>query len=175
VRHEQRVSGGNDVRLWGCQLSIVFEFGREPGNRRQQACCRSSQLLCRPHEQPWRRAITGSEQRQQWGASTLLRHTLGRWVGRRGDPGVAAFLPHRDGRWREIGIGEGTDGDGDNFGKAGVLPVDRGAAYRAEAIREDIAALGLARPLGGLAGKGDLVPMVARLVADHGARATLAL
>src|SRR5262249_23920412 len=32
-----------------------------------------------------------------------------------------------------------------------------------------------ARPLGGLAGKGDLVPVKARLIADHSARATLAL
>ena len=75
---------------------------------------------------------TGCEQRQQSGASTLRRHTLGRWVGRRGDPGVAAFLPHRDGRRREIGIGEGADRDGNNFWKASVLPLDRGTAHRAE-------------------------------------------
>jgi len=88
---------------------------------------------------------------------------------------VPAFLPNRDGRRWKIGIGEGADGHGNQIGKAGVLPIERGAAHRAEAISKHVPALGRARPLARLTGNGDLVPAKPRLVADHGAGAALAL
>src|SRR4029078_577120 len=60
-------------------------------------------------------------------------------------------------------------------GKAFALPVNGGAAGRAEVEGQCVAALGLARPGGGLAGEGDLLAAGARLVAEHGAGAALAL
>lgn len=67
--------------------------------------------------------------------SSLISHAHRRWVGRRGDPEMATLLPHRDGRCREVGIGEGSDGDGNHLRKAGVFPVDGGAAHRTETER----------------------------------------
>src|SRR5262249_26165619 len=105
----------------------------------------------------------------------LLWHALGRRLRRQGDPGVAALLPHRDG-WRgEIRVREVADGNSDVSGKAFVLPVDGGAACRAEIKGKRVAAFGCPHPRRSFTGGGDLLTGEARLVADHGAGAALAL
>ena len=109
-----------------------------------------------------------------WLASSLLHFALRDWVRRRGDPRVAAFLPHRDGRRWEIRISKGADGDGNQIGKAAIFPIYRGATHRAEAIRQDVAALGRAGPFGGRSADSKLRSAKARLIADYGACATLA-
>src|ERR1700719_2940856 len=60
-------------------------------------------------------------------------------------------------------------GNCDVSGKAVVLPVDCGAACRAEMKGQCAATFGSPRPSCGLTGKGDLVELKTRLVADHGA------
>src|SRR6185295_9126781 len=90
-------------------------------------------------------------------------------------PGVAGFLPVGEGGRREGGVGEGADGDGDIARKALAIPVDGGAAHGVDVVGEHDAAFGLARPRGGLAGEGDLLAAEARLVAEDGAGAALAL
>src|SRR5215831_8105027 len=69
------------------------------------------------------RTCYGQMQRPK--ASPLLCLALRRWVGRQGDPGVPAFLPDRDGRRWEIGIGEGADGNRNHVRKACVFPIER--------------------------------------------------
>jgi hypothetical protein len=64
----------------------------------------------------------GMVRRQPLVWSPLLRHAFGRRVGRQGDPGVTRFLPHRDARRGEIGVGEVADGNGDVSRKALALP-----------------------------------------------------
>src|SRR5262245_27455021 len=71
-------------------------------------------------------------------------------------------------------VSKGADGDGNQIGKAAVLPIDRGATHRAEAIRQGIAALGRAGPRGGLPGESNLRPAKACLIADHSTGAALA-
>lgn len=88
---------------------------------------------------------------------------------------MAALLPHRDRRCREGRIGESADGDGDVAREAFARPIHRGATHRTEAERQRIAACGCARPLRHRAGEGDLVAGKARLVAEHGTGAPLAL
>jgi hypothetical protein len=66
--------------------------------------------------------------------SPLLRHALGRRIGRQGHPGVARLLPHPDGRRGEIRIGEVADGNGDVSRKAFSLPVNGGPACRRRSI-----------------------------------------
>ena len=88
---------------------------------------------------------------------------------------MAGLFPDGDRGRRKIRLGKGADGDGDVAGKALALPVDRGAAGRAEVEGERIATLSRARPRSGLTGEGDLLTAEARLVADHSARAALAL
>jgi len=116
---------------------------------------------------PWQR-ITGC-------FSPLLRHALGRRIGRQGHPGVARLLPHPDGRRGEIRIGEVADGNGDVSRKAFALPVNGGPARRTEMKGQRVAAFGRPHPRRGLTGEGDLLAAKARLVADHGPGATLAL
>src|SRR4029077_9703656 len=102
-------------------------------------------------------------------------HVLGRRLRWQGDPGVTRLLPHRD-VWRwEIRIGEVADGDSNVSGKALVLPVHRGAACRAEVKGQRVATLGCSHPRRSFTGDGDLLTREARLVADHGASAALAL
>lgn len=88
---------------------------------------------------------------------------------------MAGLLPHRDGRRRESRVGESADGDSDVSGKAFTLPVDGGAAYRTEMKGQCVAAFGFPRPRRSLTGEGYLLAAEARLVADHGAGAALAL
>src|SRR6266853_2023961 len=107
--------------------------------------------------------------------SFLLRHAFRRRVGRQGNPGVARLLPHRDGRRGEIRVGEVADGNGDVSRKGFALPVDGGAACRTEMKGERVAAFGCPHPRRSLTGEGDLLAAEARLVADHGAGAALAL
>jgi ABC-type multidrug transport system ATPase subunit len=56
-----------------------------------------------------------------------------------------------------------------------ALPVDRGAARRTEMKRQRVAAFGCPHPRRSLTCESDLLAVEARLVADHGARAALAL
>src|SRR5262249_38031906 len=107
--------------------------------------------------------------------SPLLRHALGRRVRRQGEPGVARLLPHRDGRRGEIRVGEVADGNGDGSRKAFALPVDGGAARRTEMKGQRVATVGCPQPRRRLTGEGDLLAAEARLVADRGASAALAL
>ena len=88
---------------------------------------------------------------------------------------MAAFLPHRDRRRREGRVGEGADGNSDVAGKPFAGPIHGGATHRTEAEGQRIAACGRARPLRRCAGEGDLLAGKARLVAEHGASAPLAL
>src|SRR5262249_17732940 len=107
--------------------------------------------------------------------SILLGRALG-WCARwQGDPGMTCLLPHRDGRRREIRIGEGTDGNRDVSGKTFALPVDRGTACRTEMKGQRVAALGRPRPRRRVARDGHLFAAEACLVADHCAGAALAL
>jgi hypothetical protein len=101
----------------------------------------------------------------------LLRHSRGRSVGRQRDPGVTCLLPHHDDRRREIRVGEVVYGDGDNFGKAFVLPVDGGTAGRTEIESQRVAAFGRPLPRCRVAIEGDLCAAEPRLVADDGAGA----
>src|SRR5262245_55800009 len=94
---------------------------------------------------------------------------------RQGDPGVAGLLPHRDGWRREIRVSEVADGNSDVSGKAFVLPVDGGAACRAKIKGKRVAAFGCPHPRRSFTGDGDLLTGEARLVANHGASAALAL
>jgi hypothetical protein len=88
---------------------------------------------------------------------------------------VARLLPHRDGRRGEIRVGEVADGNGDISRKAFALPVDGGAACRTEMKGQGVAAFGCSHPCRSLTGEGDLLAAEARLVANHGAGAALAL
>src|SRR6266568_5068923 len=97
--------------------------------------------------------VSGGRETQGWGESS---HTPDR---RRG----------------EIRIGEAADGNGDVSRKAFAFPVDSGAACRTEMKGQRVAAFGCPHPRRSLAGEGDLLPAEARLVADHGAGAALAL
>src|SRR5215831_9202915 len=63
----------------------------------------------------------------------------------------------------------------DVSGKAFVLPVDGGAACRAEIKGKRVAAFGCPHPRRSFTGDGDLLTGEARLVANHGAGAALAL
>jgi hypothetical protein len=119
-------------------------------------------------------ALFGGAERDD-GTSALLGRALGWCVRRKNDPGVAGFFPDRDHRRGKIRLGKSADGDGDIARKALTLPVDRGAAGRAEVEGEHIATLGRARPGSGLAGDGDLLAVKPRLIADHGTGAALAL
>src|SRR6516164_3133195 len=107
--------------------------------------------------------------------STLLRHALGRHLRRQGEPGVARLLPHRDRRLREGRVGKSTDGNSDISGKAFVLPVNGRTACRAEMKGQHVAALGYSNPRRSFTGDRDPFTGKACLVADHGARAALAL
>src|SRR5262249_39101655 len=107
--------------------------------------------------------------------SPLLRHALGRRIGRQGEPGGACLLPHRDGRRWEIRVGEVAHGNGDVSRKALGLPVDGGAACRTEMKGQRVATFGCPHPRRRLTGEGDLLAAEARLVADRGASAALAL
>src|SRR5262249_25591887 len=84
-------------------------------------------------------------------------------------------LPHRDGRRGKIRVGEIADGNGDVARKAFALPVYGGAARRTEMKGQRVAAFGCPHPRRSLTGDGDLLAGEARLVADHGACAALAL
>src|SRR5262249_26564285 len=121
----------------------------------------------------WR--VSGQCGRPPVALSPLLCHALGRRLRRQGDPGVAGLLPHRDGWRREIRVGEVADGNSDVSGKAFVLPVDVGAACRAEIKGKRVAAFGCPHPRRSFTGDGDLLTGEARLVANHGASAALAL
>src|SRR5262249_20175326 len=84
-------------------------------------------------------------------------------------------LPHRDGRRGEIWVGEVADGNGDVSKKAFALPVDGGAACRTEIKGQRVATFGCPHPRRRPTGEGDLLAAEARLVADRGASAALAL
>src|SRR5262249_42958780 len=88
---------------------------------------------------------------------------------------MACLLPHRDGRRGEIRVGEVADGNGDVSRKAFALPIDGGSACRTETKGQRVAAFSCPRPRCRLTGEGDLLAAEARLVADHGAGAALAL
>ena len=88
---------------------------------------------------------------------------------------MTRLLPHGNGRRGEIRVREVADGNGEQFGKAFVLPVHGGAAGRTEMKGQRVAAFGFARPRRSLAGDRDLLAAEARLVAEHGAGAALAL
>jgi hypothetical protein len=88
---------------------------------------------------------------------------------------VACLLPHRDGRCREIRVGEVAYGNGDNSRKAFVLPVDSGAAGRTEIESQRVAAFGRPLPRRRFTAEGDLLAAEPRLVAGDGAGAALAL
>src|SRR6516164_4062558 len=80
--------------------------------------------------------------------------------------------------WRassHTAIGEAADGNSDVSGKTFALPVDGGAACRTEMKGQRVAALSRPLPRRGPAGKGHLLAAKARLVANHGAGAALAL
>src|SRR6516164_1469996 len=74
--------------------------------------------------------------------SPLLRHALGRRIGRQGEPGVACLLPHRDGRRGEIRVGEVAYGNSDVSRKAFALPINGGAACRTEMKGQRVATFG---------------------------------
>src|SRR5262245_29661054 len=107
-------------------------------------------------------------------SSPLLRHALGRRVGRQGDPGVACLLPHGDARRREIRVGEVADGNGNVSRKTLALPVYGRAAGRTEMKGQRVAAFGCPHPGRSLTSEGDLLATEARLIANHGASAALA-
>ena len=107
--------------------------------------------------------------------STLLWRALGRHIGWKRYPTVACFLPHRDSRWREIRISEAANGNGNISRKAFALPVNCGAAYRAEMKSQSVAAFCFASPRCSLTRESDLLAAEARLVADHSTGAALAL
>src|SRR5205807_6278472 len=68
-----------------------------------------------------------------------------------------------------------ADGNGDVSRKAFALPVDSGTACRTEMKGKRVAAFGGPHPRRSLTGEGDLLAAEARLVANHGPGATLAL
>src|SRR5262245_29763456 len=72
-------------------------------------------------------------------------------------------------------VGEVADRNGDVFRKAFALPVDGGAARRTEMKGQRVATFGCPHPSRRLTGEGDLLAAEARLVADRGASAALAL
>src|SRR3984885_4326201 len=107
--------------------------------------------------------------------SSLLRHAFGRCVGRQREPGVARFLPHPD-SWRgEIRVCKVSDGNSNVPGETLALPVDGRAACRTEVKGQPVPTFGCSLPLRSLTSEGDLLAPVARLVANHGASAALAL
>ena len=88
---------------------------------------------------------------------------------------MARLLPHRNGRRWEIRVGKVANGNGDVSGETVILPENGRAACRAKMKGHRVAAFGRPRPGRSLAGKGDLLQAKARLVADHGPSAALAL
>ncbi len=106
--------------------------------------------------------------------SPLFRHSLRRSVGRKHNPRVARLLPHRDGRRREIRVGEVADGNNDISRKTFAFPIDGGSAGRAEVKGHDTPAFGRPLPRCRLASEDDLIGPKARLVADDGAGTALA-
>src|SRR5262245_59603087 len=72
-------------------------------------------------------------------------------------------------------VGEIANGNGDVSRKAFALPVDGGAACRTEMKGQRVATFGCPHPRRRLTGEGDLLAAEARLVADRGASAALAL
>ena len=87
---------------------------------------------------------------------------------------MARRLPNCEGRRRESRVGEIANGNADEPWKPGVLPKHSGPARRTEMKGHGVAALGCPLPLSGLSGDGDLIITEARLVANHGAGASLA-
>ena len=88
---------------------------------------------------------------------------------------MTRLFPHRDGRRGEIWVSEAPDGNGDVSRKTFTLPVDGGAARGTEMKGQGVAAFSCPHPRRLLAGHCDLFAPEARLVADHGAGAALAL
>src|SRR6185369_5235193 len=70
----------------------------------------------------------------------LLCCALWGYVGRQVDPWVTCLLPDRDGRRREIRIGEIADANGNVSRKALALPVNCGTANRAKMKGQRVAA-----------------------------------
>src|SRR5262249_62245575 len=75
----------------------------------------------------------------------------------------------------EFRLAKVPNGKSDVSGKAFVLPEDGGAAWRAEIKGKRVAAFGCPHPRRNFTGDGDLLTGEARLVANHGAGAALAL
>lgn len=87
---------------------------------------------------------------------------------------MARLLPDRDGRRREIGVSEVANGNGDEFGKTRVLPVNGGSTRRTEMEGQAVTAFGCPRPHRRLTLRRNLFTAEARLVADYGTSAPLA-
>src|SRR5262249_48159703 len=92
-----------------------------------------------------------------------------------GDPRVTRLLPHRDGRCREIRVGEAANSNSDVSRKAFTFPVDGGAAYRTEMKGQCVAAFSSPLPVRSFTAESDLFAAEARLVADHRPSAALTL
>jgi hypothetical protein len=70
-------------------------------------------------------------------------------------------------------VSEVADRNHGSFGKSCVLPVDSGAARRAEMKGHRVAAFRWPHPCRGFTGKCDLFAAETRLIADHRTRAAL--
>jgi hypothetical protein len=87
---------------------------------------------------------------------------------------MAGLLPNCNGRRRETGVGKVANGNAEVSRKSCILPEKRRAARWTEMEDHGVAAVGYPLPLCGFARDRDLVIAVAHLVADHGARSSLA-
>ena len=86
---------------------------------------------------------------------------------------MAQLFPYLDERCREIRIGKTANGNRDGFRKSCPLPVNGGAANRAEVEGQFIATFGVSCPRRRLTSKRDLTAMEACLVAEYCSCATL--
>jgi hypothetical protein len=88
---------------------------------------------------------------------------------------MSCFFPNGDRRRGEMGVAEVADRHCDVSGKIFTLPINGGAASRTEVKGQQVAAFGYPPPRRSLSSDGDLFAAEARLVADHGTSAALAL
>src|SRR6516162_11677480 len=105
--------------------------------------------------------------------SPLLRCSLCWGIWGQVNPRMARLLPDGEGRRRETRVGKVADGNADESRKACVFPENSGPACWTEMKGHYVAALGRPFPRRGFSGNRHLLISEPRLVADHGAGASL--
>ena len=166
--HTARSSGGPGAPRASGSLSLSLRRG-VPKLRHSRA--RASRISRTGNSAP---SFNGSRASADRRVSALLHRSLWWRIWRQINPRVARLFPHCEGRRRETRVGKVADSNAEVSWKARILPENRRSAPRTEMKSHRVPAIGRPAPLRGFAGDGDLVIAVARLIADHGAGASLA-